>query len=810
LEHLLNGLTEAQREAVMHIEGPLLILAGPGSGKTRVVTHRVAWLLAHDIPGRDILALTFTNKAADEMARRIERLAESPGVWVGTFHRFCARMLRKYAPLVGLQENYTIYDTHDSSQAMRRAMEKAKLDNEHFTPDAIAKAVSWAKNNLITPGQYEPKLGSAMGLAVQKVYPHYQSQLLASNAVDFDDLLLHVAVMLRDNPEIREQLDERHRFILVDEYQDTNLSQYTIARALSNNHPNLAVTGDPDQSIYGWRGANLNNILEFERDFPEVHIVRLERNYRSTKNILRVASDLIGHNVRRKEKGLFTENGQGKPVRLVTYGTQRDEADGIAAEIASDIRSGRRRPRDFAIFYRVNALSRSFEFALREQGIPYQMVNGLEFFQRKEIKDVLAYLHLLNNPHDEVALLRVINTPPRGIGKTTIERVSDFAMEYEMSMLDAARHAGKIGSIKARAAKMLADFVHLFDRLAASVHGSLEEILGLVLSETGYQTMLQQSESEEDQERLANIEELLTVARDFDERTGGTGQLENFLEETCLVNDTDAWEVDVDRVTLMTLHASKGLEFPVVYLTAVEEGLLPHERSREHPEQIEEERRLMFVGITRAQQELQLSMASYRDFRGQRKRTIPSSFLMELPRGEMDMQYAGGAAVASQVFAPYPSLGFGDEACQLDPYAADSFSEESDGAGAYEKLPYVGQASASHPSSDASSRCDDRQFRMEAEHRAPEQAAAKQALPTELAFQLKTAAELAGGEKTPPPIDPDIFRQGMIVRHPSLGLGRIVALSGSGTSRKATIDFSTAGRKHYVLSKSPLRPVKAE
>ncbi len=782
LEQLLNGLTDAQREAVTHIEGPLLILAGPGSGKTRVVTHRVAWLLANGIPGHQVLALTFTNKAADEMARRIEELAEPSGVWVGTFHRFCARLLRKYAPLVGLQENYTIYDVADSAQALRRAISHARLDSERFTPDTLAKAISWAKNNLISPADYQPRPGSAIGLAVQQVYPQYQSQLLASNAADFDDLLLHVATLLRENPEVRAALDQRYRFILVDEYQDTNLAQYAIARALSIDCPNLAVTGDPDQSIYGWRGANLNNILEFERDFPEVRVVRLERNYRSTQRILRVASELIGYNLRRKEKGLFTENGLGEPVRLATYATQHDEANGIAAQIAAAIRSGRRRPSDFAVFYRVNALSRAFEFALREFGVPYQMVNGLEFFQRKEIKDVLAYLHLLNNPHDEVALLRVINTPPRGIGKTTVGRLSDYAARRGRTMLDAARQAGEIEGISPRIAAKLRQFVDLFDRLVASLGGPMEETLGFVLSESGYHEMLRQSDNEEDQERLANIEELLTVAREFDERSGGAGQLEAFLEETCLINDTDAWEVNADRVTLMTLHASKGLEFPVVYLAAVEEGLLPHERSRQHPEQLEEERRLMFVGITRAQQELQISHAIHRDYRGQRTNAIPSSFLMELPRHEMDVSYAGGEQVVGQVYAsdPFSQVRPEEAATLASPMSSQLPGPDFNG-------PTGLQIGIAHSGS----------------------AVAKQAAPTPPSFRLTTAAELANGGAAAPPTDPNAFRQGMLVRHPTLGLGRVAALSGAGQARKATVDFGPpTGRKRFVLSQSPLRPIK--
>jgi DNA helicase-2/ATP-dependent DNA helicase PcrA len=747
LDPLLNGLTEAQREAVVHFEGPLLILAGPGSGKTRVVTHRVAWLLKQGVPGHQILALTFTNKAADEMGRRIERLADDPTVWVGTFHRFCARLLRKYASLAGLQENYTIYDAADSVRALREAISRLKIDVERYSPESLSKAISWAKNALIEPHEYQPRPGNVLGGVVRDLYPAYQRQLAASNAADFDDLLLHVATILRDNPEVRAGLDQRYRFILVDEYQDTNLAQYAIARALSIDYPNLAVTGDPDQSIYGWRGANLNNILEFERDYPEVHVVRLEQNYRSTQRILRVAAELIAHNVRRKEKGLFTENGQGTPVRLVTYSTHKDEADGIAARIAADIHSGRRRPRDFAIFYRVNALSRALEFALREQGVPYQMVNGLEFFQRQEIKDILAYLHLLNNPRDGVALRRVINAPPRGIGKTTVGRLSDYADRQGLPLLEAARHGSRIPSVGPRPAALLARFVALMDRLSAAVGGPIEELLGLVLSETGYQEQLCESENEEDLQRLANIEELLTVARDFDERRGGTGQLEAFLEETSLVNDTDAWETDADRVTLMTLHASKGLEFPVIYLTAVEEGLLPHERSHEHPEQLEEERRLLFVGITRAQQELQLSLARYRDFRGQRKPTIASSFLMELPRMEMEVESAGADDMGR------------------------SWVEE-----AREEVPARPRIAA-----------------------APSWAGS---------VRLTTAAALANGGQPTASVNPEVFRQGMLVVHATYGLGRIIALSGSAASRRATVDFPPpAGRQRLLLAEGTLQPV---
>ena len=746
MQSILEGLTSAQREAVEHIEGPLLILAGPGSGKTRVVTHRIAYLLERGVSASEILALTFTNKAAEEMRIRLERLAPNRPVWVGTYHRFAARQLRRYAAMVGLQENYTIYDAEDSARALKRVVARLKVDLGHFSSESIAAAVSWAKNNLITPEQYQSRPGHPLGDVVRRVYPAYQADLARSNAADFDDLLLHLATILRENPEVRRALDERYRFVLVDEYQDTNFAQYAIARSLSIDHPNLAVTGDPDQSIYGWRGANLKNILEFEKDFPNVRVVRLERNYRSTKRILAVAAQLIAHNVKRKEKDLYTENGQGAPVRLVTYANQKDEAESIAARIAEEVRAGHRRPRDYAIFYRVNALSRTFEFALREHGLPYQMIHGQEFFQRKEIKDIVGYLLLLNNPRDDMALLRVINAPPRGIGKTTIDRVSAHAARRGLTLLEALRECRDVPLLGKRAAGPVSEFVGMCDQLAAVAGAPVEEILGHVLSASGYQRRLKESDREEDQERLANIEELLTVAREFDERSPGQPRLEEFLEEISLVGDTDDWEPENDRITLMTLHASKGLEFPVVYLVAAEEGLLPHERSRQHDDQMEEERRLMFVGITRAQQELQISMAAYRDFRGQRKMTIPSRFLMELPRGEMEVE---------------------DLAAEAPSWTEPSF-----------EVPV--RRSAARPTT----------------------------LQTAPALRLTTAAELAN-RRPLEPTAPDQFHHGMLVRHPQYGLGRVIALSGSGSGRKATVDFaSRAGRKKFVIARSPLQPVK--
>ncbi|MBX3411815.1 MAG: UvrD-helicase domain-containing protein [Pirellulales bacterium] len=749
MDDLLAHLTSAQREAAEHREGPLLILAGPGSGKTRVVTHRIANLLRSGVPGWQILALTFTNKAAGEMRERVEALAPGSDVWTSTFHRFCAKLLRKYASHVGLPENYTIYDTADAGKALRNTLEDLQLDESRFTPDQVAHAISWAKNNLISAEEYEPRPGHPLGKIVAVVYPAYQQKLLTSGAVDFDDLLLHVARMLRDNAELRATLDERFRYIMVDEYQDTNLAQYAIVRAMSIDHPNLAVTGDPDQSIYGWRGANLSNILDFERDYPDVHVVRLEQNYRSTKSILRVAAALISHNRRRKEKALFTENDEGSLVRFTTYPTQREEALAIASEIADQVRAGHRRPRDFAIFYRMNALSRSLELALHEMHVPYQMVNGLEFYKRQEIKDVLAYLQLLNNPRDEIAFTRMVNTPPRGIGKSTIARLREHAERRGIPLLEAARESGLVEGLPKRAAVAVARFVAMFDRFALLAQGPVSRLITSVLAESGYRTKLEESDSEEDQERLANVEELLTAAHEFDENYHGENRLETFLEDASLVNETDAWEVSDDRVTLMTLHASKGLEFPVVFLLAVEQGLIPHERSQEHPDQLEEERRLLFVGMTRAQEELWLSRAEFRDFRGQRRMSIPSSFLLEIPQDALE--FAG--ATRSELLAPPPASKLGsDRASLLATMAAR-------GTG----------------------------------------------------IRLTTAAQLAGGEMGEGPRhDPLAFEPGMLVCHPVYGLGTIVDLSGQGRHRRAVVEFvPDVGRRNFVLVNSDLQPVKS-
>ena len=758
---LFDGLTQPQRDAVAHVDGPLLVLAGPGSGKTRVVTHRIAHMLRSGVYSSQIVALTFTNKAAEEMRSRVERLAPQSTVWVSTFHRFCARLLRHYSNLVGLESNYTIYDTSDSLQILKRSLQQQEVSTSHATPEKVARAISWAKNNMILPERYEANSANAISSIVRDVYPEYQRQLRAANAVDFDDMLMLVAQMLQENDELRAALDERFRYILVDEYQDTNLVQYLLVRSLSQQFPNLGVTGDPDQSIYGWRGANLNNILDFEKDFEHVNVVRLEQNFRSTPNILTVADHLIGHNKRRKKKSLFTDHAAGNPVRLLTYVTSHEEAHAIALRIASQVAQGKRRPRDFAIFYRVNALSRSYEEALRQQGIPYMIVSGVEFYHRKEIKDVLAYAMLLNNPRDDVAFTRVVNTPTRGIGQATVLKLQVHALDNGISMLDAAREAGMIDSLNKRGAVAVAKFVALFDRLSLKVNEPVEEILGAILSETGYRAQFEDSDDEEDQSRLENIDELLSSAREFDIQHPEDGTLEQYLEDKALVNETDEFDTELDRVTMMTLHAAKGLEFPFVFIVAVEQGLLPHDRSKDSEAQLEEERRLLFVGITRAQEELELSTASKRDFRGRRQMTVPSTFLFELPKEEMDFQAH---------LAPPPTTNKPDW---------DDVHEipEDD----YSQIGESGNFSDQTPSEEGPG----------------------------FTKMLMTAADMVKGPQSArPKSDPDRFHQSMAVLHPTYGLGKIIAMSGEGAKRTATVKFLTGGQdtKKFVLAYSELRP----
>ena len=769
---ILSSLTDTQREAATHIDGPLLMLAGPGSGKTRVVTHRIAYMLTQGIQARNILALTFTNKAADEMKLRIDRLVPGQHLWMGTFHGFCARLLRQYGNLVGLADNFSILDTKDSKKALQSAVDEAKVDLSHASIDTVLWEISNAKSNLRTSEEYERESGSkfsGVSEITRQVYPVYERFLLRANSVDFDDLLLHVAVMLRDNAELRHDLDQRYKYIMVDEYQDTNLAQYAIVRALSLSNENLSVTGDPDQSIYAWRGASISNILEFEKYYPEAKVVRFEQNYRSTKRILRAADDLIANNKQRRQKQLFTENDEGEPVRLVCFPHPNDESDAIAARIASEVEGGKRSLRDYAIFYRVNAFSRPLEYAMMKQGIPYQVVRGLEFFQRKEVKDLLCYLQLINNPSNDVAFNRVVNLPARGIGKTSLQHVINHAQRYQLTMLEACREAGLIESLSKRAATAINKFVTLIDVLTTSIHMPVSDLLVEVVEETGYCDYVDAQDAKADEDRRGNVDELINAAREF-EREMQESTLEAFLEHVALVSDVDDLDADPDRVTLMTMHASKGLEFPSVFIVGVEHGILPHERSLEDPAAEEEERRLLFVGITRAEQQLQLSYWQRRTFRRQTRIASPSQFLYELPRDEMECHIPTGG------LSTVGLGGLGSE-YELEPDFMDDINSDFD----------VDQSLSGYDQSE-------------------ELASSIPAPLEDMAAQVKTAAQLIG-KKVKGKKKAVAFQPGMQVHHDEYGTGVIKTITGKGPKRTATVKFIDQQERKFRLAFAPLTPV---
>lgn len=793
----LDSLNPSQRLAATHVEGPLLVLAGPGSGKTRVVTHRIAHLIFAGVPAEQIVALSFTNKAADEMRRRVSELVGPQPVEMGTFHRFAARLLRRNARLAGLTSDYSILDPDDAGSLLKRAAKKLGLSLTHTPIDRVAGVISRAKNDLLTPDSFEPRWGRPVDEVAQRVWPVYQQMLLAANSVDFDDLLVHVARMLMDNADLRHMLDARHRWILVDEYQDTNAVQYCIVRGLSIDHPNLAVTGDPDQAIYGWRGASIRNILEFERDYPAATVVTLEHNYRSTSNILGTADRLIAHNSRRKPKRLITDAPPGPPVRIVLDASSHDEADRIADEIAIALAGGARTPRDYAILFRTNALSRSLEVALRGRGVPYALVRGLEFFKRREIRDVVAWLRLLKNPRDDEALLRVVNVPPRGIGKQSLDRLLSWAGDHRVSLLEAAAVASKIQGISKRSATALVQFARLHGELAGEATSSVAALLDSVLDKTGYRTMLAADGGDEGgEDRLANVEELVTAARQCDESfqpvVPGDDALGAFLESTALVADTDAWDAQENRVSLMTLHAAKGLEFPVVYLVAMEDGILPHERSLDHPDQLEEERRLVFVGITRGREEVHASASRMRDYRGTRRISAPSLFLTEM---------TGTETVVTGAEAPtlgVPWAGPGRERSDEYAHVAGDDEPDADSAGVPVRGPTTLRADGlvlELEDSDASAGIE-----MRPRPRQKDAASRRRGLDAAIGRASDLASRLGGL----PPVK-RTYEVGQRVRHAEYGEGSLTGISGTGPRAVGIVIFDgPAGTRKFILGHGAL------
>lgn len=633
----LEGLNSAQLEAVLAVDGPVLIVAGPGSGKTRVIVHRVAHLiLEHRVAPWHILAVTFTNKAAREMRERLEGLLERgvDGLAVGTFHAQCSRILRRHGAVAGIDPRFAIYDDGDQIELVRRILRDMEIDDKRFSPRSFLSSISAAKSDLITADGYERRAQGYWQERVGAVYQRYEDALTENHALDFDDLIGETVRLFREAPEVLAEYRDRYRYLLVDEFQDTNIAQYQLVKLLGEKHRNVCIVGDEDQSVYSWRQADIRNLLNFETDFPELKIVMLEQNYRSTQTILDVARAVISANTERKDKRLWTENAAGSPIVVHQAYNETDEAQFVVREIERLIRSEGARLGDFAVMYRINAQSRPLEDVFVRRGIPYRLVGGTRFYERKEVKDVLAYLRLALNSADTVSLNRVLNVPPRGIGDKTIAEVQRWAGRRGLSLaggLEAiADESDEESVLQGRARNAVRSFVHLlraFTRAAQEL--TPLELLDMVLDQSGYAGYVQDG-TEEGEERWANIKELRTKAQDFGEIAPPMG-LAALLEEVSLVQDVDSYDPASDGVTLITLHAAKGLEFPYVFIVGMEEGLCPHSRSMDDPSQMEEERRLVYVGITRAMRGLYLVYAYRRMLFGNATENQPSRFLLSVP-----------------------------------------------------------------------------------------------------------------------------------------------------------------------------------
>ncbi len=636
---ILAGLNEPQHEAVCHTEGPLLILAGAGSGKTRVLTQRIAYLLQQGVAPWQILAVTFTNKAAQEMRERVEKLVgpAAGAIWVSTFHTACVRILRQEIQELGFEKNFVIFDSQDQLTLVKNILKEMNLSDKNYHPKALLAAISTAKNDLVGATEYQRKASDYWENTVAEVYLRYQKKLRANNGMDFDDLIMMTVRLFREIPAVLEKYQERFKYIMIDEYQDTNHAQYMLVTMLASKYRNLCVVGDDDQSIYSFRSADIRNILEFERDFPETRIIKLEQNYRSTKNILHTANEVIKNNRGRRSKRLWTENYEGETILTYNAADEREEAWFVAEEISRLVREGTNHYSDFAILYRTNAQSRSFEEAMIQRGLPYRVIGGFRFYERKEIKDMLAYLRLVYNPADRVSLSRVINVPKRGIGEASFDRFLYFLDDNNYSISEGFAHLNEIPSLTARAIKPLTEFYRLLEGwIEKRDQLTVKELTERILTESGYLQELKAEGTVEAQSRMENLDQLLALTLDF-EQNSDDKSLAAFLETVALVADIDNYEADSDALVMMTLHSAKGLEFPVVFLVGLEEGLFPHNRALMETKELEEERRLCYVGITRARHRLYITHANMRTVFGSRNVSIPSRFLMEMPKETITM-----------------------------------------------------------------------------------------------------------------------------------------------------------------------------
>ena len=741
---LMQGLNEPQQRAVACLQGPLLIVAGAGSGKTRVLTFRIANLLEHGVPPYRILAITFTNKAAREMRERVDALIgdAAQDVWLSTFHSFCARFLRMELEHYGrYAKNFVIYDAADSKGLIRECLKELNIDEKHTAPGAVQAHISDAKNRLLDVAAFTAQATDFFAEQVAKIYALYQSKLQENNALDFDDLLMLTVELLTKNEELRTKYQKKFHYILVDEYQDTNGAQYAITKLLAAEHRNICVVGDADQSIYGWRGADMRNIMNFEKDYPEATVILLEQNYRSTKNILAAANAVIENNLTRKKKELWTDNPTGDRITIYEGATEKNEASYIVREVERLHTMFHVKYGDIAVLYRTNAQSRNIEEAFYATGVPYAMVGSVRFYDRREIKDIIAYLRVIYNPRDTLSLLRIINVPRRGLGPTSIARMMETAEEYRISLFEVITDAQLLSMIPKLSAKVklaLEEFAAMvFTFMGQLGTRPIHEIVEDVIETSGYAAALEEEKKEDNRDRLENLREFISVAKNFDDGAAeGENGLADFLAQIALISDVDQTEQSDGTVTLMTFHAAKGLEFPAVFMAGMEEGLFPHSRTLLDDTEIEEERRTCYVGITRAERRLYLTYARQRTIYGRTEMSRPSRFLAEIPEELVE----------------------------------------------HKEADFFGGTDLRAPSniwSERSTRTERKRYMPPPQHTAADGSV------------IRPDASAA-------------FQAGDAVRHSKWGDGRIVAMSGSGEDAELSIAFPGEGIKKFVQKYAPI------
>ena len=755
----LEKLNPQQREAVQHTEGPLLILAGAGSGKTRVLTCRIAYLIEHcGVRPWNIMAITFTNKAAGEMRERVDGLVGmgSEAIWVSTFHSSCCRILRRYIDRIGYDNSFTIYDTDDSRQVMKAVIKELELNPKIYKEKALLGKISAAKNNLVSPDEMEADASRWEEKQTARAYRAYQKRLKKNNALDFDDLLVLAVELFEKAPDVLESYQERFRYILIDEYQDTNTVQFRFVKLLAEKYRNICVVGDDDQSIYKFRGANIMNILNFEKSFPGAKVIKLEQNYRSTQSILDAANEVISNNSGRKEKKLWTDNGQGTRVRFREFQTGCDEAEFVAGEIVKKVREQNRSYRDYAVLYRTNAQSRLFEEKMIAADIPYKLVGGVNFYSRREIKDMLAYLKTVDNGLDDLAVQRIVNVPKRGVGATSLARVQNYALENGISFYEALQDADRIPGL-GRSLNGIRKFTTLIGRFRAAgrEYLNVREILEMIISETGYVAELEEEGTDEDKARIENINELVSKTADYMEQAENPS-LSEFLQQVSLVADIDSVDPDGDYVLLMTLHSAKGLEFDYVYMTGMEENTFPSYMavSGEDSEELEEERRLCYVGITRARKELTMTAAQMRMVRGEPQFLRASRFVREIPRDLIELE---GETTDTRNFMKPPEVSM-DRIMKFGTVGAER------GYGSFGSRP------VRSPRGQAGNHYSLNQFRVQkADH-----------------------------------LD---YQEGDRVRHVKFGDGTVQNIKDGGKDYEVTVDFDTCGVKRMFASFAKLKKI---